>query len=86
MITVCKFDKKKDIQETVPDLAISIEEALITGVVKSTSTSAPYTKETDVEAVGNYLNDPIDIALAAQKLGAVMAAGMNVTETEVKGE
>lgn len=69
MITKCKFDKKKDIQETIPDLAISIEEALVTGVIKDTADTTPYSEINDPNVVGYYLKDGIDIALAAQKLG-----------------
>lgn len=73
MITVCKFDPKLDIQEVVPDLALSIEMALTSGVVKDTIDTTPYSKIEDVAQVGSYLHDPIDIAMAADKLGQRMA-------------
>lgn len=63
-----------DIEEVVPNLAISIAEALTTGVIKDTGTSTPYTKETDVNSVGNYLTDKVDIAIAAKNLGQSMAS------------
>lgn len=69
MITVCKFDKKKDIQETIPGLAVSIKEALVSGVIKDTGTSTPYTEVDNPGEVGYYLKDGIDIALAAQRVG-----------------
>lgn len=69
MITVCKYDKNKDFGEVVPDLAISIDEAIITGVIKDTIDTSPYTDLNDVSEVGNYLKDPIDIAIAAAKVG-----------------
>lgn len=69
MITKCKFDKVKDIQETIPDLAISIEEALVSGVIKDTVDTTPYSEVDDPKSVGYYLRDGIDIALAAQKMG-----------------
>lgn len=81
MITKCKFDKNKDIQETIPDLAISIEMALTTGVVKDTATSTPYSKMTSTDEVGSYLTDGIDIALAAKRLGASMS-GVAPTSTD----
>lgn len=73
MLTKCKFNKTKDIQEVVPDLAISIEVAMTTGVVKDTATTAPYTKETDVNNVGNYLHDNIEVAMALKNLGKSMS-------------
>lgn len=69
MITKCKYDKNKDFGEVVPDLAISITEAIITGVVKDTVDTTPYTKLNDISEVGNYLHDSIDIAIAAAKIG-----------------
>lgn len=73
MITSCKFDKDKDIQKVIPDLEISISMAMTTGVIKDTATSAPYTNETDVDSVGNYLHDPIDVAMAAKAVNASLA-------------
>ena len=74
MITKCKFDKNKDFQETIPDLAISIEMALTTGVIKDTADSTPYSKMTSTDEVGNYLHDPIDIAMASNRLNAAIAS------------
>jgi hypothetical protein len=74
MITKCKFDKQKDFQETIPDLAISIAMALSTGVIKDTADSTPYSKMTSTEEVGNYLHDPIDIAMASSRLNAQLAS------------
>lgn len=74
MICKCKFDKNKDFQEVVPDLAISIEEALITGTIKDTVDSSPYTDLNDVSEVGNYLHDSIDIALAADRIGEAISS------------
>lgn len=69
MITVCKFDKLKDFQEVVPDLAISITEAITTGTIKDTIDTTPYSKINDIKEVGSYLHDSIDIALAADRIG-----------------
>lgn len=69
MITKCKFNKVKDFEETVPGLAVSIKEALVSGVIKDTGTSTPYTEVENPGEVGYYLKDGIDIALAAQKIG-----------------
>ena len=85
MITKCKFDKEKDIQETVPGLSISIEMALTTGVIKDTADSTPYNKMTSTEEIGNYLHDAIDIAMEARRLGAKMSStqptSTNISET-----
>ena len=45
MITVCKFNPLEDIQETKPGLAISIEMAMTTGVIKDTCDTTPYNSE-----------------------------------------
>jgi hypothetical protein len=82
MITICKFDKKKDFQEYVPDLALSIEMALVTGVVKDTADSTPYTKLKEVSEVGSYLHDPIDIAMAADRLGRQFASQSQTQEVK----
>lgn len=84
MITKCKFDKDKDFQETIPDLAVSIEMALTTGIIKDTADSTPYSKMTSTDEVGNYLHDTIDIAMAAKKLGAQMS-NSNPTSTTFNG-
>lgn len=84
MITKCKFDAQRDFKETIPDLAISISMALTTGIIKDTSDSTPYSKMTKTEEVGSYLHDTIDIALAAQKLGAQMS-NSNPTSTTYNG-
>lgn len=73
MITKCKFDKQKDFQETIPDLAISIAMALSTGVIKDTADSTPYSKMTSTDEVGNYLHDAIDIAMASNRLNSAIA-------------
>lgn len=83
MITKCKFDKQKDFQEYVPDLAMSIQLALTTGVIKDTADSTPYSKMTSTDEVGNYLHDAIDIAMAANRLGRSMNS--NPTTTEFNG-
>lgn len=64
----------QDIEQVIPNLAVSIAEALTTGVIKDTGTSTPYTKETDVTAVGNYITDKVDIAMAAKNLGQSLAS------------
>lgn len=73
MIFDCKFNKERDIEKVVPDLAISIDEAVTTGVVKSTSDNSPYSEETDVNNVGNYITEPTDIAMEAKRVGAMLA-------------
>lgn len=74
MIQICKYNKDTDIQKTIPNLAMSIDDAMNTGIITSTGTEIPYTNINDVSEVGSYLNDPIDIAMAAKKLGQSMSA------------
>lgn len=69
MIQVVTYDKDRDFQEVVPGLALSVTEALLTGVVKDTATSTNYSKETDVNVIGNYVTDNIDVAMNLKKLG-----------------
>lgn len=85
MITKCKFDKERDFQEVVPGLAISIEMALTTGVIKDTADTTPYNEMESTEQVGNYLHDAIDIALEARRLGTVIANSQTQTVTENSG-
>lgn len=73
MITECVFDPEKDFGEVIPDLAMSVAEAMITGVVKDTIDTTPYTKETDVQVIGNYVTDNIDVALALKRIGKSMS-------------
>lgn len=73
MIQEIVFDVQRDIQEVVPDLAMSVAEAMITGVVKDTVDTTPYTKESDVSVIGNYVTDNIDVAMALKKLGKSMS-------------
>lgn len=73
MITSCKFNAKADIEKVIPDLEISISMAMTTGVIKDTATSAPYTNETEVDNVGSYLHDPIDIAMAMKAVNQSLA-------------
>ena len=80
MIIKCKFNKEEDIQETIPGLAMSIELALTTGVIKDTADTTPYNEMTSTEQVGNYLHDAIDIALEARRLGTVLANAQSTTE------
>jgi len=72
MITKCKFDKNKDFQETIPNLAMSVQMALTTGVIMDSGTNSPYNEVESTAEVGNYLHDAIDIAMASKKLGLAM--------------
>lgn len=74
MLQVIEYNSERDFQEVVPGLSLSVTEALLTGVVKDTATSTPYTKETDVNVIGNYVTDNIDVAMALKKIGKSMAS------------
>lgn len=82
MITKCKYDKNKDYMEVVPDLAMSIQLALTTGIIKDSGTNSPYNEVESTEQVGNYLHDAIDIAMASRKLGIAMSSS-NPTSTDI---
>lgn len=73
MLQKCSFNPLRDIEETVPDLVVDIAEVMRTGVVVSTGTLAPYSKEDDVNAVGHYLKDKIETVMAAKAMDASMA-------------
>lgn len=79
------FDERLDIEETIPDLAINIEEALQTGKIQDTIDTSTYTKETDVTKVGHYLADAIDIAMAQMRLGQSLsqAATASTSQEEI---
>lgn len=84
MITTCKFDKNADIEKVVPGLAISIDMALTTGIVKDTADTTPYNKMTSTEEIGSYLHDAIDIALEARRVGQAMSNYPTATEGETQ--
>lgn len=87
MITECVFNPEKDFKEVTPNLAMSVSEALLTGVVKDTFDSTPYSKETDVSAIGNYVIDNVDVALALKKIGKSMSnLPTNTTPSTPSGE
>lgn len=87
MIQICRYDSVKDIKKTIPNLAMSIEDAMLTGVISATGTEIPYTDETEVENVGSYLHDNIEVAMAAKKLGQSMsAAEIAMNNANPKGE
>lgn len=73
MIQICHFNPDSDIEQVVPNLSVDISEIMATGVVASTGDSTPYTKETDVKAVGHYLKDKIQTCIAAIDLQRSMA-------------
>lgn len=73
MIQIIEYNPERDFQEVVSGLSLSVTEALLTGVVKDTATSTPYTKETDVNVIGNYVTDNIDVAMALKRIGKSMA-------------
>lgn len=85
MIIKCRHDKVKDIKKTIPGLAMSIEDAMLTGVINATGTEIPYTNETSVAEVGNYLTDAVDIAMAAKNLGQSLS-NLPVSQTPSGGE
>lgn len=68
--------------EVVPDLAMSIQLALTTGIIKDSGTNSPYNEVESTEQVGNYLHDAIDIAMASRKLGIAMSSS-NPTSTDI---
>ena len=88
MITKCCFDKNLDIQETIPDLAISIKMAMATGIVKDTADTTPYSKMTDTAEVGHYLTDAIDIALESRRVQGILnsQAASNAANFETNPE
>lgn len=87
MIQDCKYNAATDIKKTIPNLAMSIEDAMLTGVISATGTEIPYTDETEVESVGNYLHDNIEVAMAAKKLGQSMSSiPTSVESANPKGE
>ena len=70
------YDPSKDsmnIECVIPDLAIDIAEAIETGTIKDTGCDLTYSEETNVENVGHYIKDPLDIAKAQLDLGISMS-------------
>lgn len=86
MIHTCKFDKNRDIKETVPGLEVSIELALTTGIIQDSCDTTPYNQMTSTDQVGNYLHEPIDIALEARRQGVYMNPASTPSVEDVKPE
>lgn len=88
MIQNCTYNKLTDIKKTVPNLAMSIDDAMVTGVISATGTELPYTNEESIAEIGNYLHDSIDIAMAAKNLGESLAYNPTsaVADANPKGE
>lgn len=87
------YDVLKDpmnIEEVIPDLAIDIEEAIATGTIKDTGVDLTYSEETNVENVGHYIKEPLDIVKAQLDLGAstanVASGGVVDRDSQPKGE
>lgn len=83
------YDPSKDpmnIECVIPDLAIDIEEAIITGTIKDTGCDMTYSEETNVDNVGHYIKDPLEIVQAQLDLGASLAniASNGVVDNSVK--
>lgn len=72
MISICRFNPEKDIQEVVPGLATSVAEALATGIVKDTASNAPYNKMESTDEIGHYITDPIDVALEHRRVLGIL--------------
>lgn len=83
MLQICKYNPDCDMAEARQDLAIDIAEAMATGVVPSYATDNPYTKDMDISEVGHYLRDKISIALAANQVGASLAAQATAQSNQV---
>ena len=83
------YDPKKDtmnIEEVIPDLSIDINEAISTGTIKDTGCDMTYSEETNVDNVGHYIKDPLEIVQAQLDLGAslVNVASNGVVDNSVK--
>lgn len=83
------YDPKKDtmnIEEVIPDLSIDIEEAITTGTIKDTAVDLTYSEETNVDNVGHYIKEPLEIVQAQLDLGASLAniASGGVVDNTVK--
>lgn len=86
MIQEIVYDEQRDFQEVVPGLALSVTEALLTGVVTDTATATPYSKETDVNVIGNYVTDNIDVAMALKKIGKSLTGMPTNVNPSTSGE
>lgn len=82
MIQTCKFNPDSDIEEVVPGLSVDVSEMMATHTVPATSAvDTPYTNETDINEVGHYLRDKIDIAMAQYRLNQKMSDGSQTPTT-----
>ena len=88
MLQVCKNHPASDIETTIPALAVSVDEMMLTHVIPGGPASElGYTKETDVNEVGHYCRDKIQTAISAIRLGQSLAsAAASSKEVNPKGE
>lgn len=90
MLQNCEYNPLRDVEEVIPELAADISEIMASGTVASTATLVPFTKEDDINAVGHYLRDKIQTALAAKAVGESLsrqaAAAAAKSNPEPQGE
>lgn len=73
MIQICKYNPLSDVAEVIPELDVDIAKIMEDHTVVSTGDTSNYSKETDINTVGHYLRDDIDIMAAALAVNKSMA-------------
>ncbi len=74
MVETPKYDKNRDLGETIPNLALNITEALETGVVRDTPVPIDtYNMMTDTDEVGGIVRDSFSALDAAKAIDAQMS-------------
>lgn len=69
-----KYDKNRDLGETIPNLALDITEALETGVVRDTPVPIEtYNMMVDTDEVGGIVRDSFSALDAAKAIDAQMS-------------
>lgn len=68
MIEICKFDSKRDMRQTVPDLSCDLRAAIENGVVIDSGTLPEYNEIDDPFKIRSRVRDAFDVVEAHRAL------------------
>lgn len=80
MIQKCKFDKNRDIQETIPNLSIDLEKAVENHVVKDTGIMPEFNMIQDSDEVGAIIRDNFQAIDSRRAIEASIAASQQQSQ------
>lgn len=78
MKQICKYNKKADIQRTIPSLGSDLKGCIRNGIVRDTAISCFYNEQKETSDVGGRIYDQFDVVEAQ---GALEASRKKASET-----